>query len=76
MLRSSSWLNDTPLRRTAVNSLTGIAICPNEMVPFQIDLATDVGRYRFDLGVNATCRPCCAPARPNRLVDLVSDHAA
>ena len=42
MLRSSSWLNDTPLCRTAVNSLTGITISPNEMVPLQIDLA--IGR--------------------------------
>jgi hypothetical protein len=28
MLRSSSWLNDTPLWRTAGNSFTGIEIIP------------------------------------------------
>src|SRR6056297_684383 len=33
MLRSSSWLNDTLWRRTAWNSLTGIATRPNEIVP-------------------------------------------
>ena len=39
MSRSSSWLNDTPLWRTAVNSFTGIEIIPSEVVPLQIDLA-------------------------------------
>ena len=47
MFRSSSWLNDTPLCRTAVNSLTGIEISPKLMVPLQIDLAIGVGRYLF-----------------------------
>ena len=37
-------MNDTPLFRTAVKSLTGIAISPNEMVPLQIYRTFDVGR--------------------------------
>ena len=45
MLRSSSWLNETPVWRTAVKSFTGIAIIPNEMVPLQIDLDIVIGRY-------------------------------
>jgi hypothetical protein len=40
-----------------------MSMCPKVMVPLQIDLATDVGRYRFDLAVNPTCRACYAPAR-------------
>ena len=67
MLRSSSWLNDTPLCRTAVNSLTGIAISPNEMVPLQIDLAIGDRRYRFGLAANPTCRRCCAPRPGDRV---------
>jgi hypothetical protein len=45
MLRSSSWLNETPWCRTAVNSLTGIEIIPKLIVPLQIDLAIGAGRY-------------------------------
>ena len=50
MLRSSSWLNETPLLRTAVNSLIGIAISPNVIVPLQIDLAIRQRRYLFGVG--------------------------
>ena len=46
MLRSSSWLNDTPFCRTAVNSLTGTEISPKLIAPLQIDLAMG-GRYLF-----------------------------
>ena len=48
MLRSSSWLNDTPLERTAVNNFTGMLIIPKLMVPLQIDRAitmTVPGRF-------------------------------
>src|SRR5215213_7835614 len=38
IVRSSSWLNDTPLWRTALNSLIGIAINPKLMVPLQTGL--------------------------------------
>jgi hypothetical protein len=41
-LRSSSWLNATPLLRTAVD--TGIEVIPHEIVPLQIDLAIGGGR--------------------------------
>ena len=33
MFRSSSWLNDTLWRRTALYSLIGIATKPKEIVP-------------------------------------------
>src|SRR5688572_17990081 len=52
MLRSSSWLNDTALCRTAVYSLTGIAMSPNEMVPLQVDLAIELGQYVRTLMLN------------------------
>ena len=39
IVRSSNWLNDTPLSRTAVYSLTGIEISPKLTDPLQIDLA-------------------------------------
>jgi hypothetical protein len=45
-------VNETPLCRTAVYSLTGIAMSPNEMVPLQIDLAIRVGRYLFGRSPN------------------------
>src|SRR5215207_8684068 len=58
MLRSSSWLNETPLCRTAVNILMGIAIIPKLIVPLQIDLAIGDRRYRFGLAADPTWRSC------------------
>src|SRR3990170_2541158 len=45
-VRSSSWLNETPWWRTAVNSLTGMEISPKLIVPLQIDRA---------IGLDGTC---------------------
>src|SRR6056297_1390474 len=54
MLRSSSWLNDTLRRRTALNSLTGIDTSPNEIVPLHTGRAMSrVNHIR-------------APTKPNR----------
>src|SRR3954466_1648335 len=68
MLRSSSWLNDTPLWRTAVNSFTGIEIIPKVIVPLQTDLAIGAGRYLFSRLVNPRASNRRIATRPVRVV--------
>jgi hypothetical protein len=72
-LRSSSWLNETALCRTAVNSFTGIAINPKLVVPLQVHLARGVRRYL--LGRSAHPQPACAPFARRRGTGSIADES-
>ena len=54
MVRSSSWLNDTLLRLTALNSLMGIATSPKLIVPLQTGRGIPP---RYFLGIAAPTLP-------------------